>query len=147
MNQVKDLRKSKRPTDWPKSGWYWFLHHDEKLEYTHDIDERWDFVCANKPYEELSVRLVAMRPVVGMFPQELTAALDKYKAAGDKYEAALDKYFAARDKYKAAEDKYNTARDKYKAARAKYQPEIDTLFAAECADAPWDGESLIWEEE
>ena len=69
---MKDLRKSKRPADWPKTGWYWFLHHDTIVEWTDDIDERWDYVCRNKPLNELPTRLKWMRHVVGELPEELT---------------------------------------------------------------------------
>ena len=143
---MDNLRESKRPVEWPKSGFYWFLHHGEKFEYTDDIDERWEYVCREKAYHELSVRLSAMRPVVGKLPTGLTKAQAKYYEAWAKYYEARAKYTEAWAKCDEAQAKYYEARAKYTEALAKYAPEIDAMFAAECADVPWDGESLVFEE-
>ena len=81
------LRDMKRPAGWPKSGWYWHLHHDVLFEFTHDIDERWDYVVSEKSDHELPTRLRLMRPVAGKIPvawAKADAELNKARYEGYK---------------------------------------------------------------
>lgn len=128
-----NLRETKRPVEWPKAGWYWFLHHDTMVEWTDDIDERWDYVCREKPYEELETRQKWMRPVKGEMPVEFIAAWVEYAAARAKYETAWVKY-----------DKTWT---KYETAQAKYKPQIEALMREELPGVPWDGKTLLMQAE
>jgi hypothetical protein len=135
------------------------------MEYTHDIDERWNYVCSNKTESELEVRLSAMRPVKGKIPTEYREAGDKYyeawakyhkawakyNKAGAKYHKAAKKYYEARARFNEARARCNEAWDKYYEAQvkrdeawARCRPEIDAMRLIECPDVPWDGESLIF---
>lgn len=125
-----NLRKKARPAEWPKAGLYWFLHHNTVLEWTHDIDERWDYVCQNKPLAELPERQRWMRPVEGALPDALLTAWENYDTAGKKFAAAREKYIAAREKYIAAGE--------------KYWPQIKALMRIELPGVPWDGERLLF---
>ena len=135
-----------RPAEWPKLGWYWWLHHDTPIEWTDDLDERWDYVMKNKPPLELSVRISAMRPVAGELPRELVTAREKYYAVEEKYDAAWDEcdvaweeFGAARDECDAAWEKYDDARDEYDAAREKWIAAWEKYKAArEKYDAAWE---------
>ena len=113
------LREKKRPVEWPKAGWYWLLHHDTIVEWTDNIDERWDYVCSKKPLGELAVRQKWMRPVKGNLPEELLTALAKYDEARAKYVKAL----------------------------AKYRPQIEALMREELPGVPWDGAQLVFKGE
>jgi hypothetical protein len=87
---MNDLRERVRPADWPKSGWYWHLHHDRLIEWTDDIDERWDYVVREKSEEELPIRLHLMAPVRGQLPAELSRArAELSKAVADPAIIAL----------------------------------------------------------
>ena len=123
-----NLRESKRPPEWPKAGLYWFLHHNTPIEWTDDIDERWDYVCTCKPEAELPVRLEWMRPVKGALP----------KALGDAWKT----YDDARKTYDDAWKTYDDARKAYDDAWKTYKPEIDALMAKELSGCPWNGRSL-----
>ena len=151
-----NLRESKRPQEWPKAGLYWLLHHDTPIEWTDNIDERWDYVCKHKPKEELPVRLKWMRPVKGQLPKALDDAYKAYfdarKACNDAWKAyndACKAYFEARKAYndarKALDDArkaYDDACKAYDDACKAYEPEIDALMTKELPGCPWDGRSL-----
>jgi hypothetical protein len=135
---TNDLRERVRPVEWPKSGWYWHLHHDRLIEWTDDIDKRWDYVVREKCEEELEIRLRLMRPVIGPLPAKLDAARAKWNAARAKWNAAFAKLDAARAKWNAACDKLDAARAKWNA-----DPAIIALHAVECPGCPWDGETIF----
>jgi hypothetical protein len=142
----------KRPKDWPKGGWYWWLHHDKLLEWTYDIDERWDYVVTEKPKSELAVRLKAMRPVKGKIPKYITEAWDAYDKAWDAYREAQDARAAAWDARAAAWDAYCKAWDAYDKAwdaycKALERKEIQTLHAKECPDVKHKNGCLVFGEE
>jgi len=155
------LREKKRPAKWPKAGWYWLLHHDTIVEWTDNIDERWDYVCSEKPYGELAVRQKWMRPVKGTLPEELLTARAKCNEARAKCNEARAKcnkawakcnearakYYKAWAKYREAQTKYDKAREKCNEARAKYQPQIEALMREELPGVPWDGEQLVFKGE
>ena len=146
-----------RPPEWPKSGMYWHLHHDVLMEYTHDIDERWDYVVKNKPADEVPTRLRLMRPVVGELPADVDKAYaewDKANAEWCKANAELDKAYAECYKANAEWDKARAEWCKayaecYKAnaeldkARAANLPAILALHSIECPGCPWDGETIF----
>jgi hypothetical protein len=125
-----------RPIEWPKSGLYWHLHHDQLIEWTDDIDERWNYVVDNKPTDELETRLRWMRPVVGPLPAELGKAsveLGKARAEWDKICAERDKACVELGKARAEWDK----------ACVECWPAIEALHTAECPGCPWDGKTLF----
>jgi hypothetical protein len=130
---MSDLRQSKRPTEWPKSGLYWHLHHDRLIEYTHDIDERWDYVCSEKSVQELPTRLRLMRPVRGDVPG---------LAAADAA-AARAEWNAASAEWDAAYAEWAKARAEWDTACADHMPEILALHVVECPDCPWDGKTIF----
>jgi len=118
-----NLRKSKRPKDWPKRGWYWFLHHDRPLEWTDDIDERWDYVCEKKPYSELAIRQRWMRPAINV-PERVVKARVAYDNAWDAYDNAWDAYVKAWDESGS---------------------EIFAAMRKELPGVPWNGRVLVME--
>lgn len=123
------LRDMKRPAGWPKSGWYWHLHHDVLVEFTHDIDERWDYVVREKSDHELPTRLRLMRPVAGKIP----VALDKACAELDK--ASAEWYKASAEWAKACAE--------WDKAHAEHMPDLLALHAVECPGCPWDGSTIF----
>ena len=52
---------------------YWHIHHEILLEETTDIQERIDYIRANKPEKEIPLRLKLMTPV--LHPEKLPARL------------------------------------------------------------------------
>jgi len=139
-----NIRKRERPADWPKSGFYWFLHHDTTVEWTDDIDERWNYVCAHKPAEELELRLRAMRPVKGKLPEiyieARKACVEARKAA---YEAgkAYEMWKAA---YEAGRAYIKAGRAYIEARKACYE-DIEALRIKECSDVPWNGKHIVFQ--
>ena len=122
----------KRPKRWPKSGWYWWLHHDQMVEWTNDIDERWEYVVNNKPKGELAVRLNAMAPVKGKLPVNFVKAWDAYYEVRAAYDKAWDAYYKARA---ACNKEWDT-----------YKPEIEALHAIERPNVVYKNGCLVFKE-
>ena len=144
---------------------YWHIHHkDFLLEWSDDIQERIDFIQAEKPKHEVEIRLRLLKPVQGALPPKLVKAGDARGKAEDANAKAWDAYVKARDAYvkagdardkaKAAYDKAKAAYDKdwdafgkdwdaYRKAYDKYLPQIEALHALECPDCPWDGFTIF----
>src|SRR3989304_5286619 len=94
---------------------FWHIHHEVLLEWSDDIQERIDFIQAEKPKHEVEIRLRLLKPVQGALPPKLVKAGDARDKAYDANAKARDAYDKARDAYVKAGD----ARDKAKAAYAK----------------------------
>src|SRR3989337_1773765 len=129
---------------------YWHIHHkDFLLEWSDDIQERIDFIQAEKPKHEVEIRLRLLKPVQGALPPKLVKAGDArdkaYDAnakARDAYDKARDAYVKAgdaRDKAKAAYDKawdaFGKDWDAYVKARAAFGKDWDALVKASAAYA------------
>src|SRR3990172_2863727 len=143
---------------------FWHIHHEVLLEWSDDIQERIDFIQAEKPKHEVEIRLRLLKPVQGALPPKLVKAGDArdkaYDAnakARDAYDKARDAYVKAgdaRDKAKAAYDKAGDPFVKAKAAfvkaKAAYNkaydeclPQIEALHALECPDCHWNGTTIF----
>src|SRR3990172_4654201 len=94
---------------------FWHIHHEVLLEWSDDIQERIDFIQAEKPKHEVEIRLRLLKPVQGALPPKLVKAGDARDKAYDANAKARDAYDKARDAYVKAGD----ARDKAKAAYDK----------------------------
>src|SRR3989304_4060226 len=110
---------------------YWHIHHkDFLLEWSDDIQERIDFIQAEKPKHEVEIRLRLLKPVQGALPPKLVKAGDARDKARDAYVKAGD----ARDKAKAAYDKawdaFGKDWDAYVKARAAFGKDWDALDKA-----------------
>ena len=143
---------------------FWHIHHEVLPEWSDDIQERIDFIQAEKPKHEVEIRLRLLKPVQGALPPKLVKAGDARGKAEDANAKAWDAYVKARDAYvkagdardkaKAAYDKAKAAYDKdwdafgkdwdaYRKAYDKYLPQIEALHALECPDCPWDGFTIF----
>ncbi len=101
---------------------YWHVHHDVLVEWSDNIQERIDYIEANKPANEQATRLQLLRPVVGHLPAEIIEAMEAYDKAGEAYNKAgkaCDEAWEAHDK------------------------EINALHAIECPNCPWDGKTIF----
>src|SRR3972149_6330565 len=115
---------------------FWHIHHEVLLEWSDDIQERIDFIQAEKPKHEVEIRLRLLKPVQGALPPKPVKAGDargKAKAAYDKAKAAYDKDW----------DAFGKDWDAYRKAYDKYLPQIEALHALECPDCPWDGFTIF----
>ena len=137
------LRDMQRPAGWPKSGWYWHLHHDVLVEFTHDIDERWDYVVRDKPERELPTRLRLMRPVAGKIPVALDKACSELAKARDELAKARAEWDKANAELAKARAEWDKARAEWDKARAEHMPDILALHAVECPGCPWDGSTIF----
>src|SRR4030067_557450 len=95
---------------------YWHIHHkDFLLEWSDDIQERIDFIQAEKPKHEVEIRLRLLKPVQGALPPKLVKAGDARDKAYDANAKARD----ASDKARAASGKAGDAFVKASVAYAK----------------------------
>ena len=125
-----------RPAGWPKSGWYWHLHRDVLVEFTHDIDERWDYVVREKPDHELPTRLRLMRPVAGKIPVALALAHAEWAKA-------YAEWAKAHVEWDKAYDEWAKTNAKLAKAYAEHMPDLLALHAVECPGCPWDGSTIF----
>src|SRR3990170_3693553 len=101
---------------------FWHIHHEVLLEWSDDIQERIDFIQAEKPKHEVEIRLRLLKPVQGALPPKLVKAGDARGKAWDAFGKDWDAYRKAYD---------------------KYLPQIEALHALECPDCPWDGFTIF----
>ena len=153
-----------------KSTLYWHIHHEILLEETTDIQERIDYIRANKPEKEIPLRLKLMTPV--LHPEKLPSSFRKaweayckareaYDKTWEVYNKALEVYINTWEAYdKARETCYNTwkvsdkkrkdynkADEVYHKALEVYSPQIEKLHREEHPDCPWNGKTIFSEVE
>ncbi len=132
---------------------YWHIHHEILIEETTNIQERIDYIRANKPEKEIPLHLKLMTPV--LHPEKLPARFRKAREAYYKASKARDKareaYDKAREAYDKAREAYYKAREAsweaYYNAREAYTPQIEKLHKEEHPDCPWNGKTIFSEVE
>src|SRR3989304_4153186 len=115
---------------------FWHIHHEVLLEWSDDIQERIDFIQAEKPKHEVEIRLRLLKPVQGALPPKLVKA-------GDARDKAYDANAKARDAYDKARAAYVKAKAAYNKAYDECLPQIEALHALECPDCPWNGTTIF----
>ena len=146
-----------------KSTLYWHIHHEILLEETTDIQERIDYIRANKPEKEIPLRLKLMTKV--QHPEKLPASFRKaweayckageayckareaYDKAWEAYDKAGEAYDKAREAYDKAGEAYDKAREAYDKAMEACTPQIEKLHREEHPDCPWNGKTIFSEVE
>ena len=121
---------------------YWHIHHEILIEETTDIQERIDYIRANKPEKEIPLRLKLMTPV--LHPEKLPARLLE---AWEVYYKATEAYDKAREFYDKAYDAYETALHVYHKGLKACAPQIEKLHKEEHPDCPWNGKTIFSEVE
>src|SRR3990172_7382236 len=136
---------------------FWHIHHEVLLEWSDDIQERIDFIQAEKPKHEVEIRLRLLKPVQGALPPKLVKAgdaRDKAYDANAKARAAFgkdwDAFVKASVAYAKAGDAFVKAKAAFVKAKAAYNkaydeclPQIEALHALECPDCPWNGTTIF----
>src|SRR3989304_3488254 len=143
---------------------FWHIHHEVLLEWSDDIQERIDFIQAEKPKHEVEIRLRLLKPVQGALPPKLVKAGDARDKAYDANAKARDAYVKARAAfgkdwdafvkasvaYAKAGDAFVKAKAAFVKAKAAYNkaydeclPQIEALHALECPDCPWNGTTIF----
>src|SRR3990170_2597468 len=122
---------------------FWHIHHEVLLEWSDDIQERIDFIQAEKPKHEVEIRLRLLKPVQGALPPKLVKAGDARGKAEDANAKAWDAYDKAKAAYDKDWDAFGKDWDAYRKAYDKYLPQIEALHALECPDCPWDGFTIF----
>jgi len=128
-----------RPADWPKSGWYWLLHHEQLLEWTDDIDERWQYIVENKPKNEIDLRLSEIAPVRGDLPKQIIDAYAERKRAYGEWERA----YAERGRAERGQAERERAYGEWKRAYDKHKTRLEVMHKLECPDSKWNGKTIL----
>jgi len=102
---------------------YWHIHHKILLELADNIQERIDYIKANKPEHEVSERLRWITPVKGRLPAQVVKARSASARAAAAYDKAWDAYVKAWYAYVKARDACDN--------------DIEALHAKEHPDCPW----------
>src|SRR3989337_2295793 len=114
---------------------FWHIHHEVLLEWSDDIQERIDFIQAEKPKHEVEIRLRLLKPVQGALPPKLVKAGDARDKAYDANAKARDAYGKAWDALDKADAAYVKAGDAYVKARAAFGKDWDAFVKASVAYA------------
>ena len=102
---------------------FWHIHHTILVEpLTEPLENRVEYIKAEKPKWEVETRLRLMQPVKGRLPETYVKAWEAYVKAWEAY---------------------NKAREAYDKAREACMPEIEALHSAECLNCPWNGETIF----
>ena len=156
---------------------YWHIHHEILLEGTTDIQERIDYIRANKPEKEIPLRLKLMTPV--LHPEKLPSSFRKaweaydkarkdydkareaycktweaycktwevYSKAREAYDKTWEAYCKAWEAYIMAGKDYDKAREVYIKTSKACAPQIEKLHREEHPDCPWNGKTIFSEVE
>lgn len=116
----------------PITGWYTFLHHDQPIEWTHDLAQRLAYIETRKPVHERAIRL---RCIVAVPVERLPVG---YVEAWWGYVEA----WRGSDEARRGSDE---AWRGYDEARRGSAPKLLALALALVPDAPWNGHGLTFE--
>src|SRR3989337_85909 len=105
---------------------FWHIHHEVLLEWSDDIQERIDFIQAEKPKHEVEIRLRLLKPVQGALPPKLVKA-------GDARDKAYDANAKARDAYDKARAAFGKDWDAFVKASVAYAKAGDAFVKAKAA--------------
>ena len=127
----------------PTKGWFGLLHHEVLFEKSHDVMERVSFVRAEKPENEIAIRLhnmIYIDPALCDAPSRRDTLYADYEA---KHDALYDDYEAKRDTlyadYKAKRD---TLYADYKAKSGVLYAEVLDYIKHHIPDCAWNGREL-----
>ena len=145
---------------------FWHPYHDKLIGWLHDPDKRRDTIIADKPDNEVSIRLREMQRVKGELPEKLVDACkamdDAYKTLDAANKGWDDAYRTLDATDKARKAAYKGWDDAYKARKAankgwddayktlttvirRNQKRLDALHRKKCPDSVWNGKELVFE--
>ena len=121
-----------------KSGFAFHVHHDVKIEFCFDYDERAEFILKYKPVKErrLRLRLFQLIPL-DRLPKK---GLATYLKAQEAYDKVREVYHKAGEALDKAREAYFKTREAYLKANEKA---LDKLHSELCPDCPWDGRTIF----
>lgn len=137
---------------------YWHIHHNELLNVALEpIKDRITYIEESKPPDEVPVRLRLLQEVRGRLPDEMVQAGRKLIETRKAWKAALDAQRAAFIPPYVSAFKHNQrimqtmvasaecrfATNLWDEVRHRYCDEIEALHAQECANCPWNGETIF----
>ena len=123
-----------------RSSLFWHPYHDKLIGWLHDPDKRRDTIIADKPDNEVSIRLREMQRVKGELPEKL---VDACKAMDDAYKARKAANKGWDDAYKTLDAAEKTLTTVIR----RNQKRLDALHRKECPDSVWNGKELVFEKE
>ena len=119
---------------------YWHIHHEILIEETTNIQERIDYIRANKPEKEIPLRLKLMTPV--LHPEKLPVS---FRKASEAYLKAWEAYIKAGEAYYKAWETLGKAEEAYDKAWKACVQQIEKLHREEHPDCPWNGKTIFSE--
>ena len=101
----------------PQQGWFAYIHHEQRLEWSDNIQERVAYIVMEKPAHEQAIRLACLTHIP---TAQVPVAYDTARQA------------------------YATARQAQDTARQAYGADIEALVSELVPDAPWNGHALVF---
>ena len=136
----------------PQQGWFAYIHHEQRLEWSDNIQERVAYIVMEKPAHEQAIRLACLTHIpTAQVPVAYATARQAYATAGQAQDTARQAYATAGQAIDAAGQAYGTAWRAYDAAgraintaRQAYAADIAALVSELVPDAPWNGHELVF---
>lgn len=133
-----------------KSGLAFYVHHDKRIEFCYDYDERVRVIEVLKPIEEQELRLRLLQIIPhDKLPQKGLEALDKsreaYDIAWEAYDKVYKDYYSG--KYDEKRKDYIQARENFDMAMedyiAKNKKALEKLHSELCPNCPFDNKTIF----
>ena len=127
-----------------RKGWFTHVHHSgPAIEWSDNIEERFEFIRASKAADEQELRAaLIIRVPDRLIPLEVRKAQAAYNKARAAYNKARVAYHKAQAAYNKAWAAYNKAWVAYYTAQAAYDWEV--IYAqVKLANSPWDGRTIF----
>ena len=134
-----------------KQIWYWHIHHDTLIEQSNNIKERIDYIKANKPKNEIKIRLRLLKRAYGIEPiwQDYAKIVNQAKQDYDKivnpskqdHEKIVNQAWQDFDKI------VNQSRQDFdkivNQAKQDYDKIVDKLHKGQCKNCSWNGQTIF----
>jgi len=127
-----------------RKGWFTHVHHSgPAIEWSDNIEERFEFIRASKAADEQELRAaLIIRVPDRLIPLEVRKAQAAYNKARAAYNKARVAYHKAQAAYNKAWAAYNKAWVAYYTAQAAY--DWEAIYAqVKLANSPWDGRTIF----
>ena len=111
----------------PQQGWFAYIHHEQRLEWSDNIQERVAYIVMEKPAHEQAIRLACLTHIpTAQVPVAYATARRAYATAWQAYCADIAAWRA------------------YATAWQAYGADIAALVSELVPDAPWNGHALVF---
>ena len=123
----------------PTSGVFTFVHHQQLVEWSDNINERIAYIRSDKPKHEVESRLYHL---LYLDVPELTKARDDWDKAREDWDKAHEDFYQGYFTWYIANEAWAKAWKDLNRVLNNFKPEIMTYVNKHIPDHRWDGKEL-----